>query len=111
MPYKSEKVAINNPKLDKRVKLSDADRENIKSDYKSGDISIRGLERKYGVSRRLIQFILFPERAEKAKKDYAERRKDGRYYDKDKHTKAVREHRNYKNELYKNDLISENKEE
>lgn len=111
MPYRFEKIPINNPKHDKRVKLSDEQRENIKKDYATGEISIRGLERKYGVSRRLIQFILFPERQEKAKKDFAERQKDGRYYDKDKHKEYTKIHRNHKKDLFANGLLKIKNEE
>lgn len=107
MPYKSEKMAINNPKLDKRVKLTDEDKSNIRKEYEEGTISINALSRKYNVNKRSIQFILFPERLEKAKKDYAERRKDGRYYDKDKHNVSTNMHRKYKQELYKEGLLDE----
>ena len=105
MPRKSDSMAINNPKLDKRVVLTDEQRESIKAEHESGTISIRGLERKYGVSRRLIQFILFPERQEKAKKQFAERQKDGRYYDKDKHRAYMKKHRDHKKELHEKGLL------
>lgn len=105
MPRKSDSMPIRNPEHDKRVKLTDADRENIRKDYEGGDISIRGLERKYKVSRRLIQFILFPERLEKSKKLYAERQKDGRYYDKDKHRAYTKKHRDHKKELNEQGLL------
>jgi|SRR6185312_4926910 len=105
MPYKFEKIPINNPKLDKRVKLTDEDRDNIKKEYEAGAISINGLARKYGVSKRLIQFTLFPERKEIAKQQFAERQKDGRYYDKDKHSEYMKNHRNHKKELYNKGLL------
>lgn len=105
MPYKSEKVAINNEKLDKRVKLSAEDKENIVKEYESGLISINKLAIKYNVSKRLIQFTLFPERREKARELYKERRKDGRYYDKEKHKESVKKHRKYKKELFEKGLI------
>lgn len=110
MPYKFEKIPINNPKNDKRVKLTDENRENIREEYSSGLISQRGLAEKYGVSRRLIQFTLNPEKQEIAKKQFAERQKDGRYYDKDKHTVSVRTHRNHKKDLYNKGLLEEGKE-
>lgn len=107
MPRKSDSIPINDPKLDKRVKLTDENKQQIKDEYITGTISINGLARKWDVSKRTIQFILFPERAEHAKKLYAERRKDGRYYDKDKHTKAVREHRDHKKKLFEKGLLSD----
>lgn len=106
MPYKFEKIPINNEKLDRRVKLTLEDKERIVEEYKSGLISINGLARKYGVSKRLIQFTLFPDRKEKAKKGFSERQKEGRYYDKDKHNKYVRKHREYKKSLYNNGLLN-----
>lgn len=107
MPYKFEKIPINNPKNDKRVKLTDENRVNIREEYSSGLISQRGLAEKYGVSRRLIQFTLSPEKQEIAKKQFAQRQKDGRYYDKDKHTVSVRNHRNHKKDLYNKGLLKE----
>lgn len=100
-----KELAINNQNLDRRVKLSVEDKELIKAEYEQGGISQRALARKYNVSRRLISFIIFPERAEIAKKQYAERRKDGRYYDKEKHRKAVSNHRKYKKQLQEKGLI------
>lgn len=105
MPRISDTVPINNPKLDKRVKLTDQDRKNIKKEYATGEISINGLARKYNVSKRLIQFTLFPERKEKAKKQFAERQKDGRYYDRGVHREYTKKHRDYKKELYQKGLI------
>ena len=102
MPRKTDTVPINNPSLDRRVKLTADDKLAIKKEYEQGNISINGLARKWDVSKRSIQFILFPERAERAKKLYAERRKDGRYYDKEKHTVSVKKHRAYKKELGEN---------
>lgn len=106
MPSKTDTIAINNPKLDKRVKLTDEDRESIRREYECGNISINALGRKYNVNKRLIQFILFPERAEKSKKDFAERQKDGRYYDKDKHRESIKKHRHYKKSLHEDGLLS-----
>jgi len=107
MPYKFEKTPINNPKLDKRVKLTDEDKEHIREEYATGLISQRGLAEKYGVSRRLIQFTLNPEKHEAQKQQYAERRKDGRYYDKDKHKDYVKKHRSHKKELFENGLLKD----
>lgn len=107
MPRKSDRISINNPEHDKRVKLTDEDRVNIRAEYEAGGTSQRKLAEKYKVSRRLIQFVLDPEGAERAKKQYAERRKDGRYYDKEKHRVAMMEHRKHKKKLYKEGLIEE----
>ena len=104
MPRKSENMRINNKKFDRRIKLTEQDRENIKSEHRQGN-SIHSLAKKYNVSRRTIQFTLFSERKEKARQDYKERRKDGRYYNRDKHKEYMKNHRDYKHELYKDGKI------
>lgn len=100
MPYKAEKAGHIPPEKDKRVKLTDEQREEIRELYKLPDWSQRRLAGEFKVSRRLIQFIVDPEKLAAAKQAYSERRKDGRYYDKDAHTKAIREHRHHKHQLY-----------
>lgn len=107
MPHKIEKIAINNPTHDKRVKLTDKNREDIRKDYETGLFSQRDLAKKYSVSRRTIQFTLYPERQEIARKQFSERQKDGRYYSKDKHSQYMKSHRSHKKELYDKGLIKE----
>jgi hypothetical protein len=85
---------------DRRRKLTDEQREEIKKKHESGQ-GIRALAREYSVDKRLIQFILFPERYEKAKKDFKERRKDGRYKpSKEERRETMRDHRAYKKKLF-----------
>jgi transposase len=86
---------------DRRVKLTLAQREKIKEEYEQGGVSQRQLAKMYGVSRRLITFYINPERHAVQKALYKERRKDGRYYDREKHTKAIASLRNYKRKLIK----------
>lgn len=87
--------------LDKRVKLSPSDKMDIQTLYKNG-VAIREIARRYeGVcSRRLIQFIIFPERKAHGARLFKERRKDGRYYNKNKWRLYMRTHRRYKQKLY-----------
>ena len=106
MPYKFENIPINNQKLDRRVKLTDEDKEKIRKEYANGGISINKLAKKYGVSKRLIQFILFPEREKRSRKLFAERQKDGRYYDREKHNESMKRHRDYKKELWNKGLLN-----
>lgn len=96
MPYKIETDKIKLPRhLDRRVKLTDEQREEIKELHKRW-ISQRALARQFKVSRRLISFIVHPEKLERARELYKERRKDWRYYDREKHTKQIRETRRYR---------------
>ena len=100
MPYKHVKYKI--PRQhDRRIKLSDADKNNIRALYQSGK-TIRSIARHYEkqCSRRLIQMVIFPERLEHAALLFKERRKDGRYYDKEKHAATIKIHRQYKQKLY-----------
>lgn len=106
MPFKFDNVPINNPQLDKRVKLTEEDKSSIIEEHKAG-ASIHSLSRKYKVSRRLIQFTVYPERKETAKKMFAERQKDGRYYDKDKHKDYMKSHRDHKKDLWDKGLMED----
>lgn len=99
MPYKSESAGAIRPEDDRRRKLTDAQREEVRTQHAQG-ASQRALSTSYGVSRRLISFILDPAKEAASKAAYAERRKDGRYYNPEKHTAQVREHRRRKHKLY-----------
>ena len=101
MSKKIDQITISNEKLDKRVKLTKEDKEEIRKQYATGEYSIRGLARMWNVDRRTIDFTVHPERLERAKQQYKDRRKDGRYYNKESHTESTRKHRNYKRELIK----------
>ena len=100
MPYKSEKIKL--PKeLDRRVKLTDEQRKEIKNKYATGLYSQRTLAKEYNVSRRLITFILDEEKQKRNAELLKERKLDGRYKPtKEEWAKTVREHRRYKQELY-----------
>ena len=106
MPYKCEPLHIPKPK-DRRVKLTDEQRIEIKASM--GLYSQRKLAAMYNVSRRLITYILDPKKQEANLKQRAERGGSKIYYDKDKHTIAMRTHRQYKQQLYLNgELKQEN---
>lgn len=112
MPYKSEKIKLSREQ-DRRVKLSENQKEEIKHKYELGTYSQRALAREYNVSRRLISFILFPEKAEICKEQLKRRKADGRYKpSKEKWAETMREHRKYKQNLYlAGELFEENKED
>lgn len=82
-------------KHDKRIKLTPYDKRRIKVLYAQG-IGIREITRRIKkVSRRMIQFVLFPERLKIS--NYPGHW--AKYYDKRKQTIAMRKHRNYKRKL------------
>ena len=101
MPYKSSKIKLSRSQ-DRRIKLTDEQREEIKHKYATGLYSQRALAREYNVSRRLITFVLDDEKYQKAKEQFKERRADGRYKPTKKEWAAImREHRKYKEDLYR----------
>lgn len=103
MPYKFETEGKKIPKdKDKRIKLTDEQREQIREMYATGLYSQRTLAKMFNVSRRLIVFTIYPERLEENKKRRAERGGSKQYYDKDKHREYMKQHRRRKRELDKN---------
>jgi len=71
----------------------------IKYWYEKG-LSIRGIARMFRVNKRSVQFILFPERLKKNIQDREDRGGWKQYYDKKEHSQAIKEHRNYKKQVY-----------
>lgn len=103
MPYSFETYNVKLPEgFDRRIKLTGKDKQNIVDLYEIEHCAIREITRIYGVSRRLIQFTLFPERLEHSKELREKRGGWKQYYDKDKNTKAIKEHRHYKYKILSN---------
>lgn len=66
-PYlKAQAIPLPRSK-DRRVFYSEIDREDVRRRHKEGE-SMRAIARDTGISRRLIQFWLFPEKLEAARK-------------------------------------------
>lgn len=114
MPAIIDTLTINShgsdPKLDRRVKLTDEQRSEIWDAYHTQTGAARptmtDLAADYGVDRRLIQFILFPEREARQKELAKQRRKDKRYYDKEKARQNMQSYRNYKRQLLQEGQLS-----
>jgi hypothetical protein len=100
MPFKSGKILIEKTSFDRRVKLTADDKELIRKIRKEENLSQRELARKFNVSRRLIQYILDPEKLEENKRLREERGGSKQYYDKEKHREYMKDHRRYKQDLY-----------
>ena len=101
MPYKSTSMKLSREQ-DRRVKLSDEQKDEIKHKYSTGLYSQRQLAREYNVSRRLITFVLDPEKLKRNAELLKERKADGRYKPTKKEWAAImREHRQYKENLYR----------
>lgn len=100
----ADEVRVVGTKYDRRRRLTEEDREDIKRDHAAGD-SIHAIARCYGVSRRLVQFILYPERHEENKARRRARGGSRAYYDREKNTGYMRRCRAHKKELYDKKLI------
>lgn len=100
MPFKSEKIIIAKTSFDKRVKLTDDDKKLILKLRTEENLSQRVLARQFNVSRRLIQYVLDPEKLAENIRQRNERGGSKQYYDRDKHREYMKDHRRYKQDLY-----------
>ena len=105
MPYKSEAIIIDHTSQDKRIKLTNYDKVKILELW-IGGMSIRGLARMYDVDKRLIQFTLFPERKKRNLELREVRGGSARYYDRERQNQYQKDHRRYKQDLFKRGVIS-----
>lgn len=106
MPYKSEKIKIEGTKLDRRRKLTEDQKAYIRWLREEEGLSQRKLAAMFGVSRRLITFILDPEKEKRSKERGKQLRKEGRYkYTKEQWAETMKEHRHYKEQLHKDGII------
>ena len=108
MPYAHRKKRIPR-KYDRRIKLTDEHKKTIRELWHKG-VPIRQIAREFeGIcSRRMIQFVIFPDRAEKARQGFKERKAEGRYKPtKEEWAKTQREHRRYKQSLSKKGLLED----
>lgn len=99
MPYKSEKIKLKGLQ-DRRKKLTNEQRKEIKELYGTGCYSLNDLAKKFEVSKKTILLIVNKESAEKAKQYRKENWKQWQGT-KEEHREAIKSTRRYKNELYK----------
>lgn len=102
----SNRAKLVGTKYDRRVKLTDIQRLEIK-ELRLHGLSYNKIAERYNVSKKLVIMITNPEIAERNRLGFIRRSREGRY----KPTKEVwaasmREHRNYKYKLYKEGKIS-----
>ncbi|WP_304239611.1 hypothetical protein [Phocaeicola plebeius] len=92
--------------VESRQKLTPFQKAEIFHRYMTEAVSQRQLAREYGVSRRLITFIVNPESEERNKELLRENKAKGLYkYDRKKHTENIRNHRRYKQRLFQEGKI------
>lgn len=90
MPYRTDRMTVAQCGLpDRRRKLTEEQKCEIRQ---SSGISLRKLAAQYGVDKRTIQFVLYPERlvAARANRNWRD------FHDKAKFNKSVRIYRHYK---------------
>ena len=98
MPYKSEKLKLP-PSKDRRRKLTDEQKEEIKRIYAEGKCGTRSLAKQFGVSRSTIQVIVNPAIKQRHHNYVKEHWRDYRP-SKEEWAATMKEHRQYKQELY-----------
>lgn len=98
MPYKSEKLKLSETQ-DRRRKLTDDQKEEIKRIYESGVCGTRPLAKQFGVSRKTIQLIVNPE-IKQRQHDYVANNWRKYRSTKEEWAETMKEHRHYKQELY-----------
>lgn len=109
MPYLLDKIKIGK-QYDRRRKLTDKDREEIRRLYREHGgrtlkgvigkaMSTRALAKRFNVSRRLIQFVIHPERLKALQEHNVKIKHHKIYYDRKKVRKYMAKHRAYKRQL------------
>lgn len=110
MPYKSAKIKLDQSQ-DRRRKLTEEQKEEIRRIYKTGVCGTRPLAKQFGVSRSTIQVIVNPSIAARHKKYTKEHWRDYKP-SKEEWATTIREHRRYKQGLYlEGKLNTTNKED
>ncbi len=98
MPYKSEKLKLKGLQ-DRRKRLTDEQRKEIKELYGTGCYSLNELAKRFEVSKKTVLLIVNKDSAERAKqyrKDHWQEWKSS----KEEHREAIKNTRKHKQELY-----------
>lgn len=98
MPRKTDTISLGVTALKRSAKLLPCQKEMMHWWYKHG-LSITKISKMFRCNKRLVQFELFPERKQRNLDLRKERGGSTIYYKKEKHTKAIREHRDYKKKI------------
>lgn len=105
MPYKSEKIKLSGLQ-DRRKRLTDEQREEIKMLYGTGHYSLNDLAKRFVVSKKTILLIVNSDSAERAKQYRKEHWKEWQRTGKE-HNEAIKNTRRYKQELYKDGKLKD----
>ena len=96
-----DRHAIKDPFLDRRTKLIPCQKEMVVWWYNNRGLTVGELAKMFNVSRRTIEFTLFPELLEQNKQKLLDRGGASIYYDKEKHKEKTKNHREYKRKILK----------
>lgn len=105
MPYKSEKIKLKGLQ-DRRKRLTDEQREEIKNLYGTGFFSLNDLAKKFNVSKKSILLIVNKDSAERAKQYRKEHWREWQRKG-EEHNEAIKNTRKYKYELYKSGKLKD----
>lgn len=105
MPYKSEKIKLKGLQ-DRRKRLTDEQREEIRKLYETGFYSLNDLAKKFNVSKKSILLIVNKESAERAKQYRKEHWREWQGT-KEEHREAIKRTRRYKQSLYVDGKLKE----
>lgn len=108
MPYKSEKIKLSE-KQDRRIKLTNEQREEIKKLYNTGFYSLNNLAKKFDCSKKTVLLIVNEESALKAKQYRKEHWKEWQRKG-EEHNEAIKNTRRYKQSLYLKGELKESEE-
>ena len=105
MPYKSEKIKLKGLQ-DRRKRLTDEQREEIKKLYETGAYSLNGLAKMFEVSKKTILLIVNKDSAERAKQYRKDHWKEWQRHG-EEWNETVKKTRKYKHQLYKEGKLKE----
>ena len=106
MPYKSEKIKLNETQ-DRRKRLTEEQRKEIRELYSTGLYSLNGLAKRFEVSKKTILLIVNENSAENAKQYRKDHWREWQRVG-EEHNKAIKNTRRYKQELYLKGELKEN---
>ena len=109
MPYKSEKIKLKGLQ-DRRKKLTDEQREEIKELYGTGHYSLNDLAKRFNVSKKTILLIVNSDSADRAKQYRKEHWKEWQRKG-EEHNEAIKKTRKYKHTLYMNGELKDDEQE
>lgn len=97
MPYKSEKIKLQGLQ-DRRKKLTDEKRKEIKKLYETGCYSLNNLAKMFEVSKKTVLLIVNKDSAEKARQYRKDHWKEWQRHG-EEHNNAIKNTRRYKQSL------------